>query len=86
MTVGDRLREIRVKAGLTQTEFGDIVGLGQRTLSEYERGVNQPGVGRLYLIAEKFGVNSEWLIHGEGEPYKTKEVVDREKIEPAAVL
>lgn len=87
MTVGDRIRKIRDKTGLTQTGFGELVGLEQRTISDYERGVSQPGVGRLYLIAEKFNVNPEWLINGIGEPYKqsevdaaTKERIEREHI------
>ena len=87
MTVGDRIRKIRDKTGLTQTGFGELVGLEQRTISDYERGVSQPGVGRLYLIAEKFNVNPEWLINGVGEPYKqsevdaaTKERIEREHI------
>ena len=87
MTVGDRIRKIRDKTGLTQTGFGELVGLEQRTISDYERGVSQPGVGRLYLIAEKFNVNPKWLINGVGEPYKqsevdaaTKERIEREHI------
>lgn len=88
MTIGDRLKTVRLRAKLTQTEFGKEVGLEQRTLSNYERGVDQPGKGRLYLIAEKFGVNPEWLINGTGEPYKSSEVSadDRAEIEREYIL
>ncbi len=83
MTIGERLKEIRLKLKLSQTEFGQKVGLERTSLSNYERGVDQPGKGRLYLIAEKFGVNPEWLINGTGEPYKSNEVSaeDRDEIE-----
>lgn len=83
MTVGERIRAIRVGLKLSQTEFGKRVGLERATLSNYERGADQPGKGRLYLIAEKFGVNPEWLLTGKGEPYKTNAVTpeDRAKIE-----
>lgn len=83
MTIGERIKTIRVNAGLTQTAFGVKVGLEQRTVSDYERGIAAPGKGRLFLIAEKFGVNPDWLIEGIGEPYKSKEISaeDRAKIE-----
>ena len=83
MTIGDRIKKIRLSKNLNQTEFGLKVGLEQRTVSDYERGISSPGKGRLYLIAEKFGVNPEWLLTGKGEPYKTAEITpeDRAKIE-----
>lgn len=74
MTIGSRLKKIRLDTGLTQTEFGAKIGLEQRTLSNYERGVDSPGVARLYLIAERFNINPEWLINGEGEQYKSQTV------------
>lgn len=87
MTLQDRLKKIRKDAGLRQSEFADRVGLGYKTLSNYENGRSQPGVGRLFLIAEKFGVNTNWLLKGEGEPYgepdvdvATKARIEREHI------
>lgn len=88
MTLQDRLKKIRKDAGLRQSSFADKVGLGQKTLSNYETGRNQPGEGRLFLIAEKFGVNPQWLLTGEGEQYlsqhdvdaKTKARIEREHI------
>lgn len=74
MTIGERIKAIRVNTGLTQTAFGVQVGLEQRTVSDYETGRAAPGTARLYLIAERFNVNPEWLINGEGEQYKSKTV------------
>ena len=84
MTLSERLKKIRTDAGLRQAEFGALVGLGQKTVSEYESGRATPGVSRLLTIAEKFGVNPEWLIKGVGDAvYKGQAVDDvtREQIE-----
>lgn len=74
MTIGERLKKIRTDAGLLQKKFGELVGLDANTVSGYEIGRNKPGAARLYLIADKFNVNPEWLINGEGEPYKSQTV------------
>lgn len=87
MTLQDRLKKIRLDAGLRQPEFAKRVGLSSKTLSNYETGHDNPGVGRLFLIAETFNVNTNWLLKGEGEPYgeidvdaKTKARIEREHI------
>ena len=78
MTLADRLRKIRTDANLRQAEFGALVGLGQKTVSEYESGRSAPGVARLLVIAEKFGINPDWLIKGDGEPEYKSQTVDAE--------
>lgn len=87
MTLRERLKKIRLDAGLRQSEFAAKVGLGAKTLSNYETGQDKPGTSRLLLIAEKFKVNTNWLLKGEGEPYgepdvdaATKARIEREHI------
>lgn len=83
MTLPERIKKIRRDAKLTQSEFGKIVGLGTGSITNIETGRDKPGTPRLFLIAEKFGVNPEWLIEGKGEPYRTQTVDDetRDRIE-----
>ena len=53
----NQLREIRIKAGLTQAQLANFFGLSSQTrISEYENGVRNPsaGIKKLYqLIKEK---------------------------------
>lgn len=83
MTLGERIKKIRQDAGLLQRKFGELVGLDANTISGYETNRDKPGKARLYVIADKFGINPEWLIDGKGEPYKSQEVDEatRKKIE-----
>ena len=41
-TLGQRLRHIRKERGLTQTEFGEILGICKQQLSRYERDERSP--------------------------------------------
>lgn len=73
MTLGERIKKIRSDAGLTQKEFGEVVGVGRLYVSSLEIGQAQPGKARLFVIADKFNVNLEWLQTGNGEPYLSDE-------------
>ena len=65
-----RLKEIRKKEGLNQTEFGSVIGATQAMISDYETGRVVPDISKRMLICEKFNVNLEWLEHGKGDMYK----------------
>lgn len=73
MTLGERIKKIRSDAGLTQKEFGECIGVGRLYVSSLEIGQAQPGKARLFVIADKFNVNLEWLQAGNGEPYLSDE-------------
>ena len=50
--VGRQMRKAREAKGLTQDQFGKLVGLSGGEISRYEVGKNQPGVVRFLQIAE----------------------------------
>ena len=60
------MRRARKKAGLTQTELGDAVGLKQATISGLEKGDSRSSA-YLVQIARVCGVNADWLATGNGE-------------------
>lgn len=61
---GERLKELRVKRNLTQDEFGLIFEppLAQSTVGTYERGVRQPSLENLVVIANYFNVTTDYLL------------------------
>lgn len=74
MDINDRIKEVRMQSGLTQTEFGERCGLGRCVIANIE--LRRNTVTKLYikLIADSFGVNEEWLVNGTGEMFAhTKE-------------
>lgn len=65
----NRIKEVRKKAGLTQQEFADRLGISRSNIGNYESGSRAPIDAAIKLICSKFAVNETWLRTGEGEPY-----------------
>jgi len=76
-----RLRLIIDKEGLTSSQFAKIIGYMPSSISHILSGRNKPGFDFLKEILKKFdNINSEWLILGSGEMYKTiDKVIDDKK-------
>lgn len=62
----DRIRSVRKKSGLNQTEFGNRIGATQAMLTSYETGRVIPSDTVLKLICKEFSVSYAWLKTGEG--------------------
>jgi phage repressor protein C with HTH and peptisase S24 domain len=63
--IGDRIRQARVRMGLSQSELGDLLGVTRGAVANWER---DKGIKRenLAAMAEKLGVGLEWLMLGAG--------------------
>jgi transcriptional regulator with XRE-family HTH domain len=66
--IGDRLREERVKAGISQRELARRLGLSASLISQLESGQSRPSVGTLYLIVTELGVSLDDVIRGDDPP------------------
>jgi len=74
-SIGERIKLLRKTLGLTQREFAEKIGIGEKTLRNYESGKFAPKEAVLRNIEQTFSVNPEWLRHGKGEMFKPKIVV-----------
>lgn len=63
--IGDRLREERVRAGLSQRELARRLGLSASLISQLESGLSKPSVGTLYAIVTELNVSLDRLIRGD---------------------
>ena len=54
--VGQRIRMMRNTCGLSQQELAEALGISYQQVHKYEQGANRVGAGRLYDIAQVFGV------------------------------
>ena len=66
MSIGERIKELRLEKGLSQTEFGRSIGLKQAAIGLYESGSRSVSDQSISLICQKFGVSENWLRTGEG--------------------
>ncbi|GEM_PF-4264859 len=66
MEMGDRLREIREKMGLSVDAMAKKVGMKNRKSWEgYEKGANSPKADVLTILTEE-GFNPYWILTGNG--------------------
>ncbi|MCU8087669.1 helix-turn-helix domain-containing protein [Shewanella sp. SM21] len=61
---GTRLRDERIKLGLSQTEFGGHGGVRKNTQSKYETNERAPDAHYLAKVA-KIGVDVQYVLTGE---------------------
>lgn len=63
MTFGEKVKELRVKNGLSQRELGERMGgITQQTVAQYEKAIEQPKMSTVRRIAEALGVYMSDLI------------------------
>lgn len=62
----ERLKLLRETLGLTQTDFGNKLGLARNTIANYEGGLREPNDAILKLICKTFNVDYYWLSEGAG--------------------
>lgn len=61
----ERLKELRLKKGLTQTELGEKVGVTKQTIINYEKGITEPSFENLIKLADLLEVSLDWLFGRE---------------------
>ena len=67
LSFGERLRALREGKNLTQKELGKILGLEQRTISNYEIDIRFKNGDRLIKIADFFGVSIDYLLRDNND-------------------
>src|SRR4051812_498736 len=69
MTLGDKLKELRDRAGLTQTALAEKSGLSLGVIHDYEQGKREPALRSAVKLAGALGVSVEVLAECvKGEP------------------
>ncbi len=75
---GQLIRELRLKAGWTQKELGMKIGISDKAISKWERGLSFPDITLLPRLAEVFHVSVGEIISGQqlSEPALNPEQLD----------
>lgn len=74
--IGTRVKKVRLRKGISQEQFGEIIGIKKAAVSKIENGENSLSKGNLLAICRRFNVNKEWLINGNGEMFTPKSKED----------
>lgn len=65
---GALIRALRTQRGLTQRELGAAVGVGDKAISKWERGLGCPDVSLLSALSRALEVDVERLLSGDLSP------------------
>lgn len=70
MTLREKLIVSRNKAGLSQMELAERLGVSRQAVSRWESGDTTPTMDKLKALAKLYGVSLDWLFGdtADGEP------------------
>lgn len=67
MTIGERIALFRKKVKIRQDTFAKSVGVSQSHISKIENNQDEPSDKLLQRILAVWGMDRNWLLHGEGD-------------------
>lgn len=59
MTLGDKLLELRKKAGLSQEDVSDKIGVSRQTVSKWETDQTVPELSKVKMLSQLYCVNTD---------------------------
>ncbi|MBN2557377.1 MAG: helix-turn-helix transcriptional regulator [Clostridia bacterium] len=65
MNLNEKILFYRKKAGLSQEDLAQRIGVSRQAVSKWETGDSEPEVGKLLLLAETFDISMDWLLSRE---------------------
>ncbi len=68
MTLATKLKEFRIRSGLTINEVGEKIGKSGKTVSAWECGRGQPDADMLLTLCALYNVGSIAELYGEQSP------------------
>lgn len=64
MSIGNRIKELRKKQNLNQTELGEIVGMSHGGIAGIESGRNNASIDTVIKLCDYFHVSADYLLYG----------------------
>lgn len=65
MTLGQKLRKIRSKFGLSQEQLAEVINVSRQAITKWENDGGLPDVSNLQEISEVFGVTVDYLLNDD---------------------
>ncbi|MEQ8602548.1 MAG: helix-turn-helix transcriptional regulator [Marivibrio sp.] len=78
VAVGNRVRELRIRSGMTQQTLAEKVGVSFQQVQKYEKGANRMGASRLIQVASILNVPVSALFQDIDNDGAAVEPLDRD--------
>ncbi len=69
MTINDRIKMIRKQLQLSQSDFGERIGITESAVSNYENGRRSITEQTKLAILKEYNISKLWLENGEGDMF-----------------
>lgn len=56
MSIGEKIKELRLDKGISQLNLGKIIGVSQKAIDYWERNVNEPKASYIIAIVKFFEI------------------------------
>lgn len=63
--IGTTIKMLRENKNISQEELGNVLGVSDKTISSWEINRTEPKMGIVQLLADYFGVSTDYLIKGD---------------------
>ncbi len=67
-SMGETISSLRKEKGMTQKDLADMLGITDKAVSKWERGVAYPDTATIPAIAEIFEISVEELLNAKAAP------------------
>lgn len=79
MTFGEKLQSLRQKAGMSQDALAERLEVSRQAVSRWERDETMPEPDKIVVLADLFGVTTDYLLRREQSAEPTEPPVAQEK-------
>lgn len=79
MILADKIIDLRKKAGMSQEELAEKLGVSRQSVSKWESAQSTPDLNRILKMSEIFGVSTDVLLKDEldlSKPNSTQEAIE----------
>lgn len=64
-SIGKRIHDKRAESNMSAENLADALGISEKELGEYERGIHPPSARILIALSHVFHVSADWLLTGK---------------------
>ncbi|MDE7107101.1 MAG: helix-turn-helix domain-containing protein [Clostridiales bacterium] len=62
MMIGNRIKELRNERNISQMNLAKQIGVSQKAIDYWERGVNEPKASYIILLCDYFDISADYLL------------------------
>ncbi len=62
MNIGEIIKELRLEKNISQKKLADAIGVSQKAIDFWERGVNEPKAYYIVKLADYFEVSADYIL------------------------